>query len=135
MRPQDMDRPGGPDGFADCPSCGMHDWSDSEQVSDLISAFWEPGPLVGIYSEMAEVSTCAAKDWSSADQEADLVDLFAVGASSVSIPWTCRILQSDVFCRLDCRCVELLAALVNMLQLHAAILDEAVTAHTTSSYG
>ena len=93
MRPQDMDRPGGPDGFADCPSCGIHDWSDSEQVSDLISAFWEPGPLVGIYSEMAEVSTCAAKDWSSADQEADLVDLFAVGASSISIPLTCRILQ------------------------------------------
>jgi hypothetical protein len=91
-----MDGPAGPDGFADCPSCGIHDWSDSEQVGDLISAFWEPGPLVGIYSEMAEVSTCAAKDWSSADQEADLVDLFAVGASSVSFPLTCRILQSDV---------------------------------------
>ena len=94
---QDMDGPAGPDGFADCPSCGMQGWSDSEQVGDLISVFSEADPLVGIYSEMAEVSTCAAKDWSSADQEADLVDLFAVGASSISFPLTCGILQSDVF--------------------------------------
>ncbi len=100
MLSQDLDGPAGPDGFADCPSCGMQDWSDSEQVGDLISAFWEPGPLVGIYSEMAEVSTCAAKDWSSAVQQAGLVNLFAVRASSISIPLTSRILQSDVFCLL-----------------------------------
>ena len=63
------------DGFIDCPSCEMHDWSHSQQVEALISMFSEVHPFVGIYSEMAEVSTCPAKDWSSAHQLADLLNL------------------------------------------------------------
>ena len=46
-----------------------------------------------------------------------------------------HIAETTCLVRLDCRCVDFLEALVNMLRLHAAILDEAVTAHTTSSYG
>ncbi len=84
---QDMDIPGGPDGFADCPSCGMLDWSHSQQVGDLISVFWEAGPLVGIQSEMGEVSTCPAKDWSLAHQQADLVNVFQQVVSEASSMW------------------------------------------------
>ena len=83
----------GPDGFADCPSCGMGVWSHSQQVGDLIHAFSDAGPLVGIYSAMAEVSTCAAKGWSSAHQQADLVNVFlqvVAEARSISIPAPCH---------------------------------------------
>ena len=81
----------GPDGFAACPGSDMQDWSHGQQVSDLISVFSELHPLVGIYSEMAEVSACPARDWSSAHQQADLVSsglyLHAVAeASTISIP-------------------------------------------------
>ena len=81
----------GPDGFADCPSCGMGVWSHSQQVGDLIHVFLDADPLVGsvgIYSAMAEVSTCAAKGWSSAHQQADLVNVFlqvVAEARSISI--------------------------------------------------
>ena len=68
--------PAGPDGFADCPSCDMEDWSHSQQVGDLISVLSEAHPFVGIYSEMAEVATCPGRDWSSAHQHADLVNTF-----------------------------------------------------------
>ena len=73
---QDVERPAGPDGFADCPSCDMQIWSHSQQVDDLISLVSEELSLVGIYSAIAEVSACAAKDWSSAQQRTDLVNLF-----------------------------------------------------------
>ncbi len=66
----------GPDGFADCPSCDMLDWIHSEQVCDLVGVFSEARRLLGIYSEMAEVSTCPAKDWSLAHQHADVVNIF-----------------------------------------------------------
>ncbi len=82
---QDMD---GPDGFDECLSWDMQDWSDSQQVGDLVEDFSEACRLVGIYSEMAEVLTCPAKDWISAHQQADLVNIFLQGmaeASSISI--------------------------------------------------
>ncbi len=112
---QDMDDRAGPDVFADFPGCGMLDWSHSQQVGDLISVFWdsEAGPLVGIQSEMGEVSTCPAKDWSSAHQQADLVNVFQQVVPKASSRWIPVPFDGQVaYCRMTylvcsvCSCVQ-----------------------------
>jgi hypothetical protein len=141
---QEWDGPVVPDGFADCPSYDMHDWSPSQQVGDLISVFSEAHPFVGIYSEMAEVSTCPGKDWSSAHQQADLVNVFlqvAAEARSISIPAPSVDVSSIAQLRLHVFHINI-AAVFRCLKHNAVFLhctplscDGVDTTHATSVHG